>query len=49
MKIVYFKIKGHKYCRSGPALDSDTIESVTRRLAKVFCVLNDDIEILELD
>lgn len=48
MKIVYFKIKGQKYCRSGPALDSDTSESVIERLSRVFNVSTTDIEILEL-
>ena len=48
MKVVHFKIEGEKYCRMGPALQDDTIESVTKRLAIVFNTKKSKITILEL-
>lgn len=48
MKIVSFKIIGDK-TYMGAAKDSETIESVTERLARVFKVDPSQIIILELE
>jgi len=48
MKVVCFKIEGEKYCRMGPALRDDSIESVTERLSIAFNTNKSQITILEL-
>lgn len=48
MKVVYFKIEGHKYTRGGPCRDHHQIETITALIASVFGVDESLITILEL-